>query len=106
MTAAKPSQRAGPGAALVATLAPVIFAVALVTDRAGSFGTVLRSPVPRSLEEGRILVSTVATFQTEPEALRFLAGIQGMETQERERTSADREALCRHGLLPVTAAEP
>ena len=36
------------------------YEVALVTDRADSFSTVLRQPVPRYIEGGRILVTTLA----------------------------------------------
>jgi hypothetical protein len=75
--------------------------VALVTDRAGSFATVLTRPVPRLIEGGRILVTTLATFDREDDALAFLRGLRGIEVQGRERVPGDIEALERHGLAPV-----
>ncbi len=75
--------------------------VALVTDRAGSFAAVLTQPVPRLIEGGRILVTTLATFDREDEALAFLRGLRGIEGQARERVPGDIEALERHGLAPV-----
>jgi hypothetical protein len=81
---------------------PVLtYEVALVTDRAGSFATLLTRPVPHYIEEGRILVTTLATFEQEAEALAFLRGVRGAETQKRERTPQDLEELERHGLLPL-----
>jgi hypothetical protein len=77
------------------------FDVALVTDRAGSFATVLSSPVPRRIEGGRILVTTLATFDYEDEARAFLRGLRSVEVQARERTPPDIEALERHGLAPA-----
>jgi hypothetical protein len=75
--------------------------VALVTDRAGTFATVLSKPVPRFVEGGRILVTTLATFEHESEAQTFLRGLRGIDVQERERMPRDLEALERHGLGPV-----
>jgi hypothetical protein len=75
--------------------------VALVTDRAGSFATVLREPVPHHIEDGRILVTTLATFAHEDEARAFLGGLRGVEVQVRERMPEDTDALERHGLAPV-----
>lgn len=72
--------------------------VALVTDRAGSFATVLRQPVPRYIDGGRILVTTRATFDLEAEAHAFLRGLRGIDVQERERLPRDLEALESHGL--------
>jgi hypothetical protein len=80
--------------------------VALVTDRAGSFATVLTRPAPRLIDGGRIIVSTVATFDDEDEARAFLHGLQRVEVQERERMPRDIEALERHGLVPVTPPGP
>ena len=77
------------------------FVVALVTDRAGSFATVLSRPVPRYIDGGRILVTTLATFDHEAEAHVFLRGLRGVEVQERERMPRELEALERHGLAPV-----
>jgi len=76
--------------------------VALVTDRAGSFATVLSKPVPRFVEGGRILVTTLATFEHEGEARTFLRGLRGISVQERARMPREIEALERHGLAPVT----
>jgi hypothetical protein len=75
--------------------------VALVTDRAGSFATVLTHAVPRSLEDGRILVTTLATFDDEGEARAFLRGLRGIDVQATERKPRDLEALERHGLVPA-----
>jgi len=75
--------------------------VALVTDRAGSFATVLSGPVPHHIEDGRILVTTLATFDREEEARAFLGGLRGVEVQVRERMPEDIDALERHGLAPV-----
>jgi hypothetical protein len=77
------------------------YEVALVTDRAGSFATVLSRPVPRSIEGGRILVSALATFDREAEALAFLRKVQWVEERARERMPSDQEALERHGLGPA-----
>ena len=74
--------------------------VALVTDRTGSFATVLRQPVPRYIDGGRILVTTLATFDREDDARAFLRGLRGVEVQARERMPQDIEALGRHGLAP------
>ena len=76
------------------------YEVALVTDRAGSFATVLRQPVPRYIEGGRILVTTLATFDHEVEAHAFLHGLRGVGVQARERMPRDIEVLERHGLAP------
>jgi hypothetical protein len=75
--------------------------VALVTDRAGSFATVLTRPAPRLIDGGRILVTTLATFDQDVEAREFLRGLRGVDIQTRERTLRDVEALERHGLAPV-----
>jgi hypothetical protein len=72
--------------------------VALVTDRAGSFVTMLTRPLPRLLEDGRILVTTLATFDREPDALAFLRGLRGINERARARTADDIETLERHGL--------
>jgi hypothetical protein len=77
------------------------YEVALVTDRAGSFATLLRQTAPRSIEGGAILVTTLATFEREAEALAFLRGLRGVEVQARERLPRDLQALERHGLAPV-----
>ena len=74
--------------------------VALVTDRAGSFATLLTRSAPRLIEGGRILVTTLATFDHEDEAQAFLRGLRGVEVQARERMLEDLEALERHGLTP------
>jgi hypothetical protein len=78
--------------------------VALVTDRAGSFATVLARPAPRLIEGGRILVTTLATSDHEDEALAFLRGLRGVDVQERERMPRDLEAL--HRLAPVPHRGP
>jgi hypothetical protein len=75
--------------------------IALVTDRAGSFATVLTRPVPHVVEEGRILVTTLATFDHEGEARAFLRAVKGLEVQQRERIPQDLLALERHGLMPA-----
>jgi hypothetical protein len=75
--------------------------IALVTDRAGSFATVLTHPVPRLIDGGRILVTTLATFDHEGEAQAFLRALQGIDVQQRERMAQDLQALERHGLLPA-----
>lgn len=80
--------------------------VALVTDRAGSFATVLARPAPRLVDGGRILVTTIATFDHEDDALVFLRGLRGLEVQARERMPRDIEALERHGLAPVPPLSP
>jgi hypothetical protein len=80
--------------------------VALVSDRAGTFATVLRRPVPRSVEGGRILVTTLATFDHEHEALAFVRGLEGVDAQKRERMPAELEALERHGLAPALPPDP
>jgi hypothetical protein len=74
--------------------------VVLVTDRAGSFVTVLTHPAPRLIDGGRIIVSTLATFDDDGEARAFLHGLRGVEVQARERMPRDIEALERHGLGP------
>jgi hypothetical protein len=74
--------------------------VVLVTDRVGSFATVLTQPSPRLIDGDRILVTTLATFGHEDEALAFLRGLRGIEVQARERMAGDIEALERHGLAP------
>ena len=74
--------------------------VALVTDRAGSFATLLRQPVPRLIEGGRVLVTTLATFDCEQEARAFLDGLKGIESERRERQPAELAALERHGITP------
>jgi len=81
------------------------YSVALVTDPAGSFATVLSQSVPRSIEGGRILVTTLATFEERHEAVKFLAGLRGIDVQKRTRSAADRAALERHGLLLEMAEE-
>lgn len=78
MTPAEPSQPSPRGAL---RRAAITYEVALVTDRAGTFGTVLARPVPRFIEGGRIIVTTLATPR-------------------------DLEALERHGLVPVAPPEP
>jgi hypothetical protein len=80
--------------------------VALVTDRAGSFATVLTRPAPRLIDGGRILVTTLATFDHEDEAQAFLRGLRGIEVPARERMPRDIEALERHGLTPVPPPGP
>jgi len=77
------------------------YEVALVTDRAGSFATVLSKPAPHYIDGGRILVTTLATFDREDDARAFLRGLRGVEVQARERAPQDLEALERHGLAPV-----
>jgi hypothetical protein len=72
--------------------------VALVTDRAGSFVTLLTRSFPRSIEDGRILVTTLGTFDGEREALAFLSGMRRINQKSRARTAEDHEALERHGL--------
>jgi hypothetical protein len=78
----------------------MVYHVALVTDRAGSFATVLNRPVPRFIEGGRILVTTLATFEYEGEALDFVRELRSIDAQGKERTPRDLEALKRHGLAP------
>ena len=51
--------------------------VELVTDPAGTFATVLRQPVPRYIDGGRILLTALATFDHEAEAHAFLRGLRG-----------------------------
>jgi len=80
--------------------------VALVTDRAGSFAAVLARPAPRLIDGGRILVTTLATFDHEDEAQAFLRGLWGVEVQTRERLPRELEALARHGLAPVPPPSP
>jgi len=75
------------------------YRIALVTDRAGSFATLIERPVPYCLEDGRILVTTLATFDCQKEALAFLRGLQRIRRQARERTPDERASLERHGLL-------
>ena len=105
VTVEKVSQQRGEAGRRAPTLAPMVH-VALVTDHAGSFATVLSGPVPRRIEGGRILVTTLATFDHEDEARTFLRGLRGIDVQRRERTPADRAALERHGVLPGTATDP
>ena len=50
-------------------------------------------PVPRFIEGGRIIVTALATFAHEDEALAFLPELRGVDVQERERTPRDLEAL-------------
>ncbi len=73
--------------------------VALVTDRAGSFVTLLTRPFPRLIEDGRILVTTLGTFEAELEARAFLRGLRSINEKVRARTADDLEALERHGLI-------
>ncbi len=73
--------------------------VALVTDRAGSFVTLLTRPLPRLIEDGRILVTTLATFDGEPEALAFMRGLRSITEKMRARPADDLEALERHGFV-------
>jgi hypothetical protein len=80
--------------------------VALVSDRAGSFATVLARPAPRAVEGGRILITTLATFDHEDEALAFLRELQGVDAQKRKRMPSEIEALERHGLVPVLPPGP
>ncbi|HSD67652.1 MAG TPA: hypothetical protein VLF95_13180 [Vicinamibacteria bacterium] len=80
--------------------------VVLVTDRAGSFAAVLGGPVQRRIEGGRILVTTLATFDDEDEARAFLRGLQSLDVRARERTAADLEALQRYGLEPRDSTRP
>ena len=80
--------------------------VTLVTDPAGTFATVLTHPAPRSIEGGRILITTLATFDREDEALAFRRGLRDVEVQERERKPWELEALERHGLAPVLPPDP
>jgi hypothetical protein len=75
--------------------------VALVTDSAGTFATVLAQPLPRLVEDGRILVTTLATFESEGEAQAFLRALRAVQVQRRERMPQDLQALERHGLLPA-----
>jgi hypothetical protein len=82
------------------------YEVALVSDRAGSFATVLTKPVPRLIDGGRILVTTLETFNDESEARPFLRALRGAELQERARMPRDIEALQRHGLAPVPPPGP
>jgi hypothetical protein len=82
------------------------YEVALVSDRAGSFATVLTKPVSRFIEGGRILVTTLATFDHEHEALAFLRELRGVDEQGRERMPRDHEALKRHGLAPMPRSGP
>jgi hypothetical protein len=78
-----------------------MFHVALVTDRAGSFATVLTRPAPRLIDGDRILVTTLATFDQEGEALAFVGALRGIDVQQRERTPEDLDTLQRHGLTPA-----
>jgi len=80
--------------------------VALVTDRAGSFATLLTRPAPRLIEGGRILVTTLATFDRENDARAFLRGLRGVEVKARERMPREIEALERHGLALVPPPGP
>ena len=80
--------------------------VALVTDRAGSFATVLTRPTPTLIEGGRIVVATLATFAREAEALAFLREVRWVDVQERKRMPWDLDALERHGLAPVPHPGP
>jgi hypothetical protein len=89
-----------------ARCAAMTYEVALVTDRAGSFATMLSKPVPRFIEDGRIIVTTLATFEREEEALAFLRGVRELDAQKRERTPQDLEILERHGLSAVSPPGP
>jgi hypothetical protein len=82
------------------------YEVALATYRAGSFAAVLLQPVPRYIVGGRILVTTLATFDHEAEAHAFLRGLRRIDVQKRERTSRDLEALEQQGLAPVRPSGP
>jgi hypothetical protein len=82
------------------------YEVALVTDRAGSFATMLSKPVPRFIEDGRIMVTTLAAFDSEEKALAFLRALQGIDVQKQERTPQDLEILERHGLSAVSPPGP
>jgi hypothetical protein len=72
----------------------------------GAVATLLTRPAPRLIEGGRILVTTLATFDHADEALAFLRELRGVDVQERERTPRDLEALERHGLAPVSPPAP
>jgi len=74
------------------------YQAALVSDRAGSFATVLARPVTRSIEGGRIMVTTLATFEHGEEARAFLRGLRGVDVQLRERMPGDFRALERHAF--------
>jgi hypothetical protein len=78
---------------------PVIHVV-LVTDRAGSFAVVVRRALPRYIEGGRIIVSTLATFDHEDEARAFRRALGCIDGQSSERMPSDVAALERHGLAP------
>ena len=80
--------------------------VALVTDRTGSFATMLTHPAPRLIEGGRIIVTTLAEFDDEVEARAFLCELRGVDERLRERTVRDLEALERHGLAPMPPPGP
>lgn len=81
--------------------------VAFVTDPAGSFAAVLPRPVPRLIDGGRILVTTLAMFADEDEAHQaFLLGLRGVDVQVRERKACDLEALEHYGLAPAPVREP
>jgi hypothetical protein len=77
------------------------YRVLLVTDHAGSFVAMVSKPVARFIEGGQIMVTTLATFDCEEEAVGFLRALQGIEVQKRERTPQDIETLERHGLSAV-----
>ena len=82
------------------------YEVALVTDRAGSFATMLRKPAPRFIEGGRVMVTTLAAFDCEEKALAFLRALRGIDVQKQERTLQDLEILERHGLSTVPPPGP
>lgn len=86
--------------------AAMTYEVALVTDRAGSFATMLSKPVPRSIEGGQIIVTTVAAFDCEEKALAFLRALRGIDVRKRERTPQDLEILERYGLSAVSPPGP
>ena len=77
------------------------YEVALVTDRAGTFATVLTRPTPTLIEGGRIVVATLATFGSESEALAYLREVGWKDMQDRKRLPWDLKALERHGIAPV-----
>jgi hypothetical protein len=78
-----------------------MYYVTLVSDRAGSFTTMLTRPAARFIDGGRILVTTLATFDVQGDAQAFLCGLRGVDVERRERTSQEIEALERHGLAPT-----
>jgi hypothetical protein len=66
----------------------------------------LTRPAPRLIEGGRILVTTLATFDRENDARAFLRGLRGVEVKARERMPREIEALERHGLALVPPPGP